>query len=81
MKKFLLPLAVVAALVCAESAFARVFVHAGPVTVAVGGRVHRPIARPVVGVPHPVPIVGVPHPAPVVGGWAGGRSFSPQERH
>lgn len=72
MKKFLLSLAVVAALACAETAFAGVFVHAGPVSVAVGGRVHRPLARPV---------VGVPHPAPVVGGWVGGRSVSPFERH
>ena len=90
MKKTLLSLVAVAALAGANSAFAGVFVHAGPVTVAVGGRPHRPHPVPVavpahhrpvvVGVPRPV-VVGVPHPQPIIVGGAPGRSISPRERN
>lgn len=74
MKKFLIPLAAVVALSFASTASARVLVHAGPVTVAVGGRVHRPVVGPVVGAPHPVFLPGN------VGGWVNGHSISPHER-
>lgn len=66
MKKFLLPLAAVVALSFATTASAGVFVHAGPVTVSVGGRPN-----------HPAPVF-VPGPA---GGWGNNHhSISPRER-
>lgn len=73
MKSFLIPLAVLFAVWTGSIASAAVFVHAGPVSVAVGrpvGRpvgyarpVYRPVVRPVLPVAAPVIL---PRSAPVV---------------
>ena len=69
MKKFLIPLAAVVALSFVSTASAGVFVHAGPVTVSVGGRPHRP---------HPAPVCRAP-PRPRLGG-NNRHSIGPHER-
>ena len=79
MKTVLTSLAVVLALTVGSTASAAVFVHAGPVTVAVGGghRHYRPVAvRPV---PRPVFAPGPAFVAPPAAAWSPNR-ITPRER-
>ena len=67
MKARMILLAAVLALTIGSMASAGVFVHAGPVNVAVGRRVARPV-RPVYAAPRPVVAApAVVAPAPAVG--------------
>jgi hypothetical protein len=75
MKTALFTLALLGALLAGSTASAAVFVHAGPVTVAVGRPYYRPIARPVVR-----PVLAAPAIAPVAPLVWPRRVLTPAER-